>query len=86
LREAEGVREVQIASSELRQVLKQIAEAEALEALEAADRDLANETDPAKIAEALLRELPALCRSQPEVAVEVRDAIVSIVPFREVGT
>lgn len=79
---AESVREIQVASAELRQVLKQIAEVREAIALEEADAALADEDDPAKIAEALLRELPALARAQPEVAIAVRDELVKLVPFR----
>lgn len=82
LNAAESVRELQVVSSELRQVLKQLAEVQEVLDLEEADAALASESDPAVIAEALLRELVGLARAQPEVGIKVRDELLRLLPLR----
>lgn len=82
MREAETITEYQKASAELRQVNARIADVEAMLESARADADLRAATDPEEIARVLLEELPHLARTMPDLATNVRDELIRVLPLR----
>lgn len=79
---AKDVRSFKDASVEIRQLMSALRDARAAQAAADADRDLSASNDPGLIAEALLREIPAICRVHPDLGREIRDAIDQALPPR----
>ena len=76
-----SVADVVRVSGEKRQILKALEDAREREARAQADKDLAESTDPAVIAAALLRALPEVARADPELGVEIRDVLIAALPL-----